>query len=126
MKKEIIALTVFLLLFAVSLVNIHALTRLTENIVTLVEEADGFVREEDWEKALKSAKGALRKWEDSGAYTHIIIRHTDIDSATDVLSTLIKEIYAEERGSAIGAARAAIARLRNVAATERLKLRNIL
>ena len=126
MKKEIIAFSVFLLLFAVSLVNIHALTRLTENIVTLIEEADGFVREEKWEQALNSAKGALQKWEDVGAYTHIVIRHTDIDSATDVLSALIKEIYAEERGSAIGAARAAKARLRNVAATERIRLRNVL
>ena len=126
MKKEFIALAVLLLVFASALVNIHTINRLTEEVVTLIEEAEGFVREESWEDALATANVALQKWESSGAYTHTVIRHSDIDSATDTISSLIKEIYAEDSGSAIGAAKAATLRMRSLASSEQLKLRNIL
>jgi len=125
MKKELAALFVLVLVFAVSLVNIHFLNRLTGNIVSLVEQADTFIREENWERARDRAEKALKRWENSDAYTHIVLRHSEIESASVALGDLIKEIYAENAGAARGAARSAVARMRSIASVERLRFNNI-
>jgi len=125
MKKEIIAFIVLVLVFSASLINVHFLTKLTGGIVTLVEETERFVREEDWASARLSAEKALAKWEERHPYTHAVLRQTELESITSILSDLIKEIYAEDTGSAKGAARAAIARVKSVASVERVTLGNI-
>lgn len=125
MKKELAALFVLVLVFAVSLVNIHFLNRLTGNIVSLVEQADTFIREENWERAGDRAQKAFDRWENSDSYTHIVLRHSEIESVSVALGDLIKEIYAENAGAARGAARSAAERVRSVSSVERLRLNNI-
>jgi len=125
MKKEIIALIVLVLVFSASLLNIHFLTRLTGEITTLIEEVNEFIREEDWVSARSRAEKASEKWEKSHPYTHMVLRQTELESVTNILDNLIKEIYAEESGAAKGMARAAIARMRSVASIERITFGNI-
>ena len=125
MKKELFAFTVLVLIFAASLLNIHYLNRLSGEIITLIEEADGYISQEDWKNAQATAAKAHEKWESRGAYIHIVIRHSEIESVVNALSALIKEIYSEDEGAARGAARAAAERMASVSSVERLRLRNI-
>jgi len=125
MKKELAAIFVLVLVFATSLINIHFLNRLTSDIASLVEQADTFIREENWERAGDRAQKAFDRWENSDSYTHIVLRHSEIESVSVALGDLIKEIYAENAGAARGAARSAAERVRSVSSVERLRLNNI-
>ena len=125
MKKELFALLVLVLIFAASLINIHCLNRLSGEIAALIEQSDGYIRREDWKNAQIAAAKAHEKWESRGAYIHMVIRHSEIESVANTLSALIKEIYSEEKGAARGAARAAAERMASISSVERLRLRNI-
>lgn len=124
MKKEFITLLTLILLISVSIVNIHFLTRITENIAGLVEEADRYIRAENWEKARDSAEKARKKWDRHDAYIHMVLRQTEIESVRLVLSELSKELLSES-DAAKGAARTAISQMKSVASIERIRLRNI-
>jgi hypothetical protein len=126
MKKERIAFSALALIILVSIVNIHFLTGITDTVVGLVEEADRYIREENWEKARESAEKARGKWDRHDAYIHMVLRQTEIESVLSSLTDLSKELYsASDAGAASGAARAAVSQLESVASIERIRLRNI-
>jgi len=125
MKKEIIAFAALLLVFSAALFNIHMLRQLSGEVIALIEEAEGFVQGDDWGAARKRAVSAAEIWEGRHPYTHIVLRQTEIESVTNVLNDLIKEIYAEESGAALGAMRAAARRMKSVVSIERITLGNI-
>ena len=125
MKKELSALFVLVLIFAATLLNIHCLNRLSGEIVTLIEQSDRYISQQDWKNAQAAAERAHEKWESRGAYIHMVIRHSEIEAVVNTLNALTKEIYSEDVGAARGAARAAAERMASVSSVERLKLRNI-
>jgi len=125
LKKEIVALAALALLLIGAFVNIHFLNRLTGEIIAYIEEADWYIREENWDKAREKAEKANARWEGSESYTHIVLRHSDIDSAGNTLTELLKEIKEENAGAAEAAAKAAAARFRSVATIERVRLGSV-
>ncbi|MCL2409228.1 MAG: DUF4363 family protein [Oscillospiraceae bacterium] len=126
MKKELISLSMLILLILASIVNIHFLTGIKDAVSGLVEEADKHIREEDWERALESAEKARKKWDRHDAYIHMVLRQTEIESVTSSLNELSKELLSQSNtGAASGAARAAVSQLKSIASVERIKLRNI-
>ena len=126
MKKELIALSVLVLLFAGSLVNTHFLDKLTGEIVSYIEESARHIDWQDWEKARVMAEKAYKRWESGSAYTQIVLRHVEIDAASSTLSELLKEVYSENAGAAKAAAKTASARLKSVAEIERVRPGSIL
>lgn len=83
MKKEIVAAVLLLLLFAGVLVNI----RVNENIVSsLIDEVDASyesLKNGDTEKAAEQLDAAIEHWLTLDGYTHIFIRHSEINATTD-------------------------------------------
>ncbi len=83
MKKEIVAAVLLLLLFAGVLVNI----RVNENIVSsLIDEVDASyesLKNGDTEKADEQLDAAIEHWLTLDGYTHIFIRHSEINATTD-------------------------------------------
>ncbi len=125
MKKEIIVGCFLILMLAAAFVNIHYLNALTEDVVALVREAEGSAQNEDWAEAEKKAEAAAKLWTGSDTYTHLVLRHPEIESATDALYGLLEKVYAREAGAVKGAAQAARARIESLASIEEIRFGSI-
>ena len=102
MKKEIIAVVLLLLLFAGVLVNI----RINESIVSsLMHEVDlsyESLKNGDGNKAARQLDNAIEHWLELDGYTHIFIRHSEINSTTDAFYGFRSDVGSGDSGSAQG------------------------
>ena len=88
MKKEIIALLLLVLLFAASLFNIWYFDRLCLDIAGEVNASSDALERGDMDAAQEHLNSALHTWLDADSYTHIFIRHPEIDSTADAFYEL--------------------------------------
>ena len=95
MRREWIALALLLLLLAAALVNIAWLDRLIETIEADVHRADTLARAGRFDDALRALDQALGHWTAAHAYTHIFIRHPEIDTTSDAFFEL-RQTLAEQ------------------------------
>lgn len=93
--KEWIALALLLLLAAGALVNIAFLDRLIGDIGSELQRADELARAGRFDEALEAFDGAIGHWIAANSYTHIFIRHPEIDSASDAFFEL-RQALAEQ------------------------------
>lgn len=126
MKKELIAGAVLIALFALSLLNIRFIDTLTAELSGYVDQALDFAEQGDFDQAVLSAQTAADRWLSLDYYTHICIRHSEINTATDAFYDLLGELYAEDAGSARGAGEKLKAQLGSIASIEHLTLGSIL
>jgi hypothetical protein len=125
MLKEIIIGCFLALMLAAALVNIHFLTRLTDNVARMIEESERSAEKHDWDTAAQKAEEAVRFWSDSDTYTHLVLRHPETEDATDALYAYLQQVYAKEDGAVKGAAEAAITRMKSISSIEQVKLGSI-
>ena len=95
MKKEWIAAILLALLFAAALLNIACLDRLIGRIGEDVAHAQDLAGRGDFLAAEAALDTAIERWIAANSYTHIFIRHPEIDSTSDAFFEL-KELLAEE------------------------------
>ena len=98
MKKELVALLLLLLILAGNIWNQRRLDRLTAGLDCLTEEAFASARDGRWQEAEEAAGQAAQKWTEAGNYTHIFIRHTDIDALTAAFCDYRGAIAGRETG----------------------------
>lgn len=102
MKKELLAVTLLLLLFAATIVNIavneHYMTELDDS----VSRAYSYAENGDWQSAKDSLTKAVRRWEALDGYTHIFIRHSEIGSTTEAFYNMLSAVCAEDKGAVCG------------------------
>ena len=103
MLKEIITVCLLVLMLTAALLNIHYLKVLTEDITVLISESKNAAVAGDWGKAATTAKHAEKLWDDKTGYTHVILRHGEIDTVSDALYDYISCIN-EQDVKASGAA----------------------
>lgn len=125
MKKEIFVGLFLALLLTAAFINIHYLNKLTESIETRINAAVSDAEEENWRDAEKKAEEAVGMWTGSDTYTHIVLRHSEIEAATDALYALMVQIYARDAGAAKGAGQSAIARLMSITEIEKVRFGSI-
>ena len=121
MKKEFFAFFLLVAILIASLINTYYINRLSQQIIGIIESAEVSAENEDWVSATKQAEKAADVWKKNDSYTHIVLRHTEIDSATDALYQLLKEIYDKNPESTKGAAKLAIEHLDSIASIEVVK-----
>ena len=95
MKKEWIAAGLLALLFTAALINIACLDRLIGRIGEDVARARILAESGDFPAAETALDTAIEHWVAANAYTHIFIRHPEIDSTSDAFFEL-KELLTEE------------------------------
>jgi TRAP-type C4-dicarboxylate transport system substrate-binding protein len=125
MKKEIFIGCFLALMLAAAIVNIHFLNKLTDDVTQHIEDARDFAARGDWDKAGKKAEEAAQMWSESDTYTHLVLRHPEVESATDAIYAFMQEVYAKEEGAAKGAAEAAISRMKSISSIEQIKFGSI-
>lgn len=95
MTRERIAGALLLLLFLGSLANIACLDRLIGGIEADVENARTLAEAGRYDEALAAADRAIEHWISANSYTHVFIRHPEIDSTSDAFFEF-RQALAEE------------------------------
>lgn len=83
MKKEIISALLLLLIFSGVLVNIRINERIVSSLINEVDMSYENLKNGNKDKAMQQLDTAIEHWLNLDGYTHIFIRHSEINSTTD-------------------------------------------
>lgn len=125
MKKELVALALLLLILAGNVWNQRRLETLTSGLETLAEEAYASARKGHWQEAAEAVQEAEQRWTDADPYTHIFIRHTDIDALTAAFCDYRGALTGRDEGDILAAYLRLTAGLRSLLAMEKLSAGSI-
>ena len=81
MKKAVAAAVLLALLFGAAAWNISHIDSLTGSLTASADEALAHCRAEDYDAAEDALREAIERWYGAENYTHIMIRHAEVDSA---------------------------------------------
>lgn len=125
MKKELAAAVILALVFIGVLVNI----KVAGNIILSLEEdvtaAYQSAEKGDFDRAKPQLDAAVEHWMSLDGYTHIFIRHSEINSTTEAYFQLKSDIYAEDMGAAEGSYGLLMTTLDSLMTMEQLSLGSI-
>ena len=99
MKRELAAGTLLALLIAGAWWNIRAVDRLTGDILAGLDTAQAAEARGQPEEAREALDKALKRWLEADRYTHIFIRHAEIDSTADAFYELQSQLLSGEGDS---------------------------
>lgn len=125
MKKEIFAIITILLLIVASLINIFHLNRLIDSMSTHINAAIFALNIGDISIAESELNNALKIWLNSNKYTHVFIRHTEIDAITDAYFDALAAIKSKNN-SAITLMEQTKYHLESILSIEKLSLESVL
>ncbi len=125
MKKELIFGIILAVLFALVIINIYVLNGLCGRLQDLLTDSRRSAEAGDWGKAVEKAEEAEQLWNKADPYTHIVVRHSEIDSATDAFYDLLKALYSEDEGEAKGSYMLLDAHLTSIVGMEKITLGSI-
>ena len=125
MKREIIAVILLILLFVGALINIRANDRIVCDLESEVRQAYKSAQSGDTEKAKSLLSAAEEHWLALDGYTHIFIRHSEIDSLTDAFFDFHSSLN-EKPAEIEGAYNRLMAHLESIRTMEHLRLGSIL
>ena len=95
MTRESFAALLLAALVAVSVWSIRRIDRLCDELDAHLEKSEKAALAEDYENAALEADAALRIWLGAKTYTHIFIRHPEIDSTADAFFSLQQALGAQ-------------------------------
>lgn len=125
MKKELAAAVILALVFIGVLVNIkvagNIILSLEEDVTAAYESAE----KGDFDRAKPQLDAAVEHWMSLDGYTHIFIRHSEINSTTEAYFQLKSDIYAEDMGAVEGSYGLLMATLDSLMTMEQLSLGSI-
>ena len=102
MKKEIAAAIILIALFAGVMLNIKVSGNIILSLEDDVTAAYESARNGDFDRAKPQLDAAIEHWMSLDVYTHIFMRHSEINSTTEAYFQLKSDIYAEDIGAAEG------------------------
>ena|GEM_PF-3170118 len=126
MKKEIIISVLFVVMFAVSLLNIGQLQTLTAQLTRDAEKAADAAQIEDWERAEEHATRAFSTWKERSNYLTLVLRHGVIEQAENAIIGLLTDIYSKDKGRVLGSAEAVRRSMESIATVEQIRIGSVL
>lgn len=97
MKKELFAFLVIITLLIGSISSLTHLNDLISQINTHIEYSLLYCSLDDYEAAHTEMEKALQLWNNSENYTHVFIRHSEVDTASDGFYDALSAIYDREK-----------------------------
>ena len=88
MRRELLAAALLILLLALLLSNIHAIDTLIAEIEKQVYLSSAALARGDRQLAVSELETAMERWRGAEGYTHIFIRHSEIDAVWDAFFEL--------------------------------------
>ena len=120
MKKAIAAAILLALLFGAAAWNIAHIDSLTGSLTALA-----YCRTEDYGAAEDALHEALELWYGAENYTHIMIRHSEVDSATDAFYAVLETILTRDADAAESAIECLKAHLQSIDSMEHVSFRSV-
>lgn len=96
MKKAVTAGLLLLAMVAASGWNVRFLDDFTDAMVGTLERSRECWAAGDVKKAAALAESVLEDWLDAAPYTHIFIRHAEVDAATDAFYDLLAALEGDD------------------------------
>lgn len=125
MKKEFCAGTLVLLLFIGAIWNIFYLNRLADRLETHIDCSRQACTQEDFPTAERELRQSLEIWLQADGYTHIFIRHTEIDALSDAFYDLLGDLSSRDRAAAAGDYEKLLYHLESIVSMEHVTARSI-
>lgn len=125
MKKEIAAAVIALLLVAGAVVNTLWLKGFIGDLNRTIDDSRASCEAGDFDEAESLLREAIDGWNGAEGYTHIFIRHSEVDSATDAFYELLSLVCAQDAKSAVGAYEKLRAHLDSLYTMERVTVGSI-
>ncbi len=97
MIREIIAFSLLVALLALSLVNVTYIENKTELLAGEINEAHELYQKGDNEEAAARVEKSLNDWLSWESYSHIMLRHSEIDVITGAYYELLEQLEGEEK-----------------------------
>ncbi len=102
MKKEIISAVLLLLIFSGVLVNIRINERIVSSLINEVDMSYENLKNGNEDKAMQQLDTAIEHWLNLDGYTHIFIRHSEINSTTDAFYGFRSDVGSGDADAANG------------------------
>ena len=125
MKKEWIAFALLLFLFGGTLLNIRVCNSYMDELKSEVKQVYESAEKGDFESSKSQLDEAVRYWLSLDGYTHIFIRHTEIDATTEAFFGFMSDIQAGDADSAKGSYGLLTAQLDSLITMEMISLGSI-
>lgn len=102
MKKEIISALLLLLIFSGVLVNIRINERIVSSLINEVDMSYENLKNGNEDKAMQQLDTAIEHWLNLDGYTHIFIRHSEINSTADAFYGFRSDVGSGDADAANG------------------------
>ena len=106
MHRLWISLTVLAALFGLTLCNTHYLRNYTQELVTLLKQAEHSADDGDWDAAGDKTEAALDYWHSHDTFLHMVFLHKDTDAILLAFEEVRQLIVHQEDGGEYSAANA--------------------
>lgn len=126
MKKEIIAVAALVILLGLSVFNIYHMDNLAQELLIHVDASQNFAENGDFDSAEEELRKAIDLWAASDGYTHIFIRHPEIDGATDAFYELLSDVRSGDLEASVGSYEKVQAHIKSIAGMEHITIGSIL
>lgn len=93
MKKELFSVCLLITMLTAALINIHCIKSIANEISSDVTESLYAAENGDWYMAQKLAEQAAATWKSCAGYTHVVLRHSEIDTVSDTLYDFMAYVY---------------------------------
>ena len=97
MKKELFAFLTILLLIAGSIGNLTHLNNTVNQISNHLDYCTQYCSQDDYASANTEILKAMQVWENTEHYTHVFIRHSEIDAISDLFHDVQSAIQSQEK-----------------------------
>ena len=125
MRKELAAAIILALLLTGVMVNIRVASNIILSLKEDVTAAYQSAEKGDFDRAKPQLDAAIEHWMSLDGYTHIFIRHSEINSTTEAFFQLKSDIYAEDMGAVEGSYGLLISTLDSLMTMEQLSFGSI-
>lgn len=102
MKKEIVAAVLLLLILAGVSLNIRINERIVSSLINEVDMSYENLKNGNEDKAMQQLDTAIEHWLNLDGYTHIFIRHSEINSTTDAFYGFRSDVGSGDADAANG------------------------
>lgn len=126
MKKEGLAITIILFVILGSVLNLRYLTSLIHELDAQTNKAVSEAEAENWTTSEALASDVMMQWMKMDKYTHVFIRHGEIDAVTDAFCSLLGAIKSRETSDIFMAQLTLHSRLNELVEMERVTPGSIL
>lgn len=125
MRKELFAAIILAALAFTSTWNLKHIKSLTGELSSLMRQSYVMAAAGNWGAANTLAQKGADIWNSSDSYTHIFIRHSEVDLTTDAFGDYLTELYRHDIGGAEGTLGKLLSRLESIYEMERITVKSV-